>query len=175
MSRELNPDLFPELQREARSSVSMPDPRLEPHGATSGMREQDWRLLLGQFDLLKRKFKEYESRLETTNTRLSDFINSTKAKYDRLAGMTQRLEEMAKASIQDLSMKQSQLISKVNERKLSDTKVQELVDRHNQLVQNFEQRLNQMSKVIAEQELQLMASRAEIKEAQREFVRLKRL
>jgi hypothetical protein len=173
MSRELNPDLFPELAREARSSA--PDSRLEPHGSTSVMREQDWRLLLGQFDLLKRKFKEYEARLETTNTRLSDFINATKAKYDRLAGMTQRLEEMAKASIQDLAMKQSQLISKVNERRLSDNKVQELVDRHNQLVQSFELRLNQMQKVIAEQELQLMASRAEIKEAQREFVRLKRL
>jgi hypothetical protein len=144
-------------------------------GSPGGMREQDWRLLLGQFDLLKRKFKEYEARLETTNTRLSDFINSTKAKYDRLAGMTQRLEEMARASLQDMAAKQSQLVSRVNERKLSDTKIEELVDRHNQLVATFELRLNQMQKVIAEQEMQLMASRDAIKEAQREFARMKRL
>lgn len=170
MSRELNPELFPEL---VRSEPRSPMPSVQVEAAN--LKTEDWRLLVGQFELLKRKFKEYEARLETTNTRLTDFVNATKAKYERLAGMTQRLEEMAKSSLQDLAAKQSQLMSRVNERKLSDNKVEELVDRHNQLVQNFELRLAQMQKVLGEQEMQLMASRAELKEAQREFARMKRL
>jgi hypothetical protein len=170
MTRELNPELFPELQKKERPAVAEPQA-----GAAAGERNEDFRLLLAQFEMLKRKFKEYEARLETTNTRMNDFVNATKAKYDRLAGMTQRLEEMAKASLQDLANKQSQLMSKVNERKVGDTKIQELVDRHNQLVLNFEQRMAQMQKVVSEQEMQLTVSRAELKEAQREFARMKRL
>ncbi len=58
---------------------------------------------------------------------------------------------------------------------MSDAKIQELVDRHNQLVQSFEVRITQMQKVMAEQEMQLMTSRSELKEAQRELARMKRL
>ncbi len=181
MTRELNPELFPELAR-AQDRNSMTNDHRNDVGMVSSqlgqgpqVRPEDHRLLSAQVTMLQRKFKEYEARLETTNTRMNDFVNSTKAKYDRLAGMTQRLEEMAKTSFQDMAAKQSQLISKVNERKLTDTKIQELVDRHNQLVVNFEQRMSSLQKIVAEQEMQLMASRAELKEAQREFARMKRL
>ena len=176
MSRELNPDLFPEVKR----VESPPDSekgqgwaRGEPSVALA--KEEDLRILSGQVELIKRRLKEHESRMETANTRLNDFINAVKGKFDRVSGFAQRLEEFAKSGMNDLNLKQAQVLSKLNERKVSDAKIQELVDRHNQLVQSFELRLTQMQKVIAEQEIQLMSSRAELKEAQRELARIKRL
>lgn len=171
MSRELNPDLFPDLPRtsaqsEARSSSNM---------TVMPGREEEWRLLLSQVDFLRRKFKDFEARLELTGSRLNEFATATKLKFERTTGATQRLDEMVKTGFQDLNGKQSQLISKVNERTIGDAKIQQLVDRHNQLVQSFELRLSQMQKLMSEQEMQLMSSREELKEAQREIARLKRM
>ncbi|MGE0762637.1 MAG: hypothetical protein AB7N80_05110 [Bdellovibrionales bacterium] len=171
MSRELNPELFPDLPRTTQAG---PEPRLGGSAAMTG-RDEEWRLLVTQVDFMRRKFKEFEARLELTSSRLNEFANATKLKFERLNGVTQRLDEMVKAGLQDLNGKQSQLISKVNERKVGDAKIQELVDRHNQLVQSFELRLGQMQKLISEQEMQLMGSRTELKEAQREIARMKRL
>lgn len=170
MSRELNPELFPDLPKPISANP-------ESKGGAPLMtgRDEEWKLLLNQVDFLRRKFKEFESRLELTTSRLNEFANASKLKFERVTGITQRLDEMVKGSLLDMNNKQSQLISKVNERKVGDAKIQELVDRHNQLVQNFELRLSQMQKLISEQEMQLMSSRAELKEAQREIARMKRL
>lgn len=137
--------------------------------------DEEWRLIVTQVDFLRRKFKEFDSKLELTNSRLNEFATSTKLKFERVTGTTQRLDEIIKSGLQDLNGKQSQLISKVNERTVGDAKIQQLVDRHNHLIQTFEQRMNQLQKVMNEQEMQLMSSRAELKEAQREIARLKRL
>jgi len=169
MSRELNPELFPELRR----SEAAPKPS-ESH-LSEGVSEEDIRLLAGQVEILKRRLKDHESRIEMANTRITDLVNATKSKFERVLGFTQRLDEFTKSSLRDMITKHSQLVSRVNERKLDDTKIQELVDRHNQLVQSFELRMTQMQKIIGEQELQLMSSRAELQEAQREIARMKRL
>lgn len=170
MSRELNPEFFPEARRSALPSQESKNKIESPPVAA-----EDFRLLASQVEMLKRRYKESEARLETTNTRLNDLINGSKVRFERLLGNLQRMDEMAKTAIQDLNQKQSQLASRINERRVGDAKIQELVDRHNQLVQSFEVRITQMQKVMAEQEMQLMTSRSELKEAQRELARMKRL
>ncbi len=168
MSRELNPELFPEMAKPAVTEGA-------PSAAPMTGRDEEWKLLVSQVEFMRRKFKEFEARLEMTGSRLNEFANASKQKFDRMHGVAQRLDEMVKTGLQDFNTKQSQLISKINERKVGDAKIQELVDRHNQLVQSFELRLGQMQKLISEQEMQLMSSRAELKEAQREIARMKRL
>ncbi len=169
MSRELNPDLFPELNRPVLK------PERETDTTVAPVRSEEWRLLVAQVDQIKRKFKEQEAKLEMLNSRVTEVVGASKVKFERLAGVSQRLDEMVRSGLQDLATKQSQMMGRLNERKVGDAKIQELVDRHNQLVQTFEARLVQMQKLISEQEMQLMTSRAELKEAQREIARLKRL
>lgn len=171
MSRELNPELFPGVKQ---AEVPIP---VDSRGDTSGLpaKQEEWRMMVSQFELMKRKIKETEARVEMTNSRLTEFMGAAKVRFERLAGMNQRLEELVKANLHDLTNKQSQMMSRVNERKVGDAKIQELVDRHNQLVQSFEQRMNQLQKVVAEQEMQLITSRAEIKDATQEIMRLKRI
>lgn len=169
MSRELNPDLFPEVNRPALK------PERETDTTVAPVRSEDWRLLVAQVDQLKRKFKEQEAKLELLGSRVTEVAGASKVKFERLAGVSQRIDEMVRTGMQDLATKQSQMMGRLNERKVGDAKIQELVDRHNQLVQSFEARLVQMQKLISEQEMQLMSSRAELKEAQREIARLKRL
>lgn len=171
MSRELNSDFFPE----STSKSALNSTLKESSFVAPSFHEEDFKLLVSQIDFLKKKFKDQENRYETLNTRLTDFTSAIKSKFERLTGVSQRLEEMTKLSLQDLGHKYTQLFSKVNERKVSDAKIQELVDRHNQLIQSFEVRMNQSQKFIAEQEMQLMSLRSELKEAQREMARLKKI
>jgi hypothetical protein len=65
-------------------------------------------------------------------------------------------------------------VSRLNERKLSENVVKEMVDRHGQVVQTFETRLQQFQKVMADQEMQLMHARSELKQALLELERLKK-
>lgn len=169
MSRELNNDLFPEVKPVEKKTPE------QASAALSRARDEQLREVVMQVEQLKRRHKEMEAKVENTNMRLNEFANTTKVKFERLVGITQRLDEMIKSNVQDMVTKQSQMASKLNERKVGDAKIQELVDRHNQLVQSFEVRLLQMQKVVAEQEMQLMSSRSELKEAIREMARLKRV
>ena len=59
--------------------------------------------------------------------------------------------------------------------KFSEHKINELVDRHNQMIQAFETRMIKMQRVINEQELQLHNSKAALNEARREIEKLKKL
>jgi len=63
----------------------------------------------------------------------------------------------------------------VAERRLQDNKIQEMVDRHNQVLQVYETRLSKVQKLVHEQEVQLMGAKGALEEARREIVRLKRL
>jgi hypothetical protein len=169
MSRELNPDLFPDSQKMARPrDTALP---MDSAGAS----DVALKAMARQFELVKRSVKEMESRLEATNIRLNEFINAVKGRYDRLTGGLQRLEELTKSGLRDLIDRHAQMASRLNDRKVGDAKIQELVDRHNQLVQNFEIRLAQVQKIVGEQEMQLMSSKSELREAQKELVRMKRL
>ena len=87
----------------------------------------------------------------------------------------QRQDAQLQANTQDVHNKLAKVVSRLNERLTSDSKIEELMDRQQQVLQGFELRLSQMQKIITEQELMLAAARSELKEAQREITRLKRL
>ena len=126
-------------------------------------------------DALRRRQKEQEAKVEGLESRMSEFMSVCKARIERVGSALQRLEEFFKTSLQDLKSKHAAVSGRLNERKVADSKIEDLVHRHTQTVQNFEVRVSQLQKVISEQELQLMNSKAALKEAQREIARLKKL
>ena len=160
MARELNRELFGQRAGEAP-------------GAAQNVDQQ--RQLSLHVEALSKKLKEFDARLETTHIKMEDMTKQNKQRFERVQGHFQSQAEMVKNGFMDIHHKVAQVISRVNERKVADGVVKEMVDRHTSLVQSFEVRLNQLQRVISEQEMQLMNARAELKEALRELTRLKKL
>lgn len=182
MSRELNQDIFGDFTPRP-STPQAPMSKPSPSSTTAHMkaeqtnqvRAEDYRLLVHNVDTLRRRMKEYEAKLENINSRSTEMMTATKTRIERIASATHRLEDFAKLSFQEVNSKYASIASRVSERKVHDTKVEELVDRHAQVLSQFEVRLNQLQKVIGEQEMQLMNSRSALQEALREIARLKKL
>lgn len=171
MSRELNKELFDRASAPS-SQTSAKSPYMAPEFE---IREEDWKILVNQVEMLKRKNGELDAKISQLGSRTSDLLNTAKTRIERVASATQRLEDFAKAKFQEMSSKYSQVSGKLTESKVNDHKIEELIGRHNQALQSFEMRIHQLKKVIGEQELQLANSRAALKDAQREIARMKRL
>jgi muramoyltetrapeptide carboxypeptidase LdcA involved in peptidoglycan recycling len=73
-----------------------------------------------------------------------------------------------------IEQKVSAVLNQLGERKTMEMKMQEVVDRHNSVLRGFEQRLNQMQKVISDKEAQMIHAQAALNEAKMEIARLKR-
>jgi hypothetical protein len=69
----------------------------------------------------------------------------------------------------------SQLNQKLTERKSLEMKVQEMVDRHNNVIKSFEVRMGQLQKLLAEKDAMLVSAQATLNDAKMEITRLKRL
>ena len=167
MARELNRDLFMEkLKEDLQATI----PAASPHA-----RAEEVKHLSLHVENLSRRMKELESRIEQMTSRNEDMMNGNKQRFERVQGHFHRQGEMIQTGLNDVNEKMAHLASRVNERRVSENQIKELVERHQQMVQTFEVRMQQMQKVMSEQELQLMNARAEIKEAVREIARLKKL
>lgn len=171
MSRELNKELF---------GLKSPTVQDKPVARTSTLplefevREEDWRILKSHVEFLKKKSQELEAKVTGMETKNNELFQAAKTRIERLGAATQRLEEASKLKFQDVANKISGLVSKVTERKVADTKIEEMISRHNQAIQAFELRTQQLQKIISEQEMQIMNHRSALLEAQRELARLKR-
>lgn len=166
MTRELNRDLFPSELKTAQKTT-------QEEGESLASKE-DLRVLSYQIENLWHKMKELEPKVEKTQNRVQELASSSKVRFERVQNHFQRQGEMVQGQFGDMHAKVAQLLSKVNESRLAETRIQEMVDRHQQVVQSFEARLQQLKKLITEQELQLSASRSELKEAMKEISRLKK-
>lgn len=161
MARSLNPNIF-----ESRTPAA---PAADPM-----MPEQKLLKEIESNDQLRRRVRELESQ----NVQLVQKIDKVSQMFEQKSiQQTQALkvlEERFKESLQELARQNAMLASKVSERKMADVKIQELVDRHNQLVQNFEVRLTGAQKISAEQERKLSGYQSTIDEILRE-IRLRKI
>ena len=171
MARELNRELFG--ARAARETET--GPTAAPANTIQYARVDDVRVLHLHIENLTKRMKEFESRVETMHTKVDDMAKQNKQRFERVQGHFQNQSEMVKNGFHEFNSKIAQVVSRVNERKVNDGIIKEMVDRHTSLVQSFEVRLNQLTRVISEQEMQLMNARSELKEALQELSRLKKL
>lgn len=168
MARELNRDIFMDKLKQDLDASLPPPPA--PFAKAEEMRHASLTI-----EALSRKIKELESRIEQVNSRSEEMVAANKQRFERVQGHFHRHNEMIQGGFSDLNDKVAHLASRVNERRISENQVKEMIDRHQQIVQTFEVRMQQMQKVMSEQEMQLMNARAEIKEAVREIARLKKI
>lgn len=179
MARELNRELFgtPHPMQEAEGTG-----RGVPAGTgavtypqAAPVKPEEVRVIQLHLETMSRRMKDFESRVEVMHTKVEEVVAQNRQRFERVQGHFQRQNEMLQNSLGDVHSKIAQVVSRMNERKINENMVKEMVDRHGAVVQAFEVRLQQMQKVMSDQELQLMHARSELKQALFELSRLKKM
>jgi chromosome segregation ATPase len=170
MSRELNRDLFGETINTQLPSRPMAKRTEVP---TMTATNEDVKMLGYQVDTMMKKIKEFESRMETLASKWDEFSSTAKLRFERIQGSFQRQGETIQSNFRDIHSKIATVASRTNERKMSETGMQEMMERHQQVVQSFEVRLQGLQKIISEQEYQLLNTKSEMKDVMKEIVKLK--
>ena len=180
MSRELNRELFGELTAITTAPAPRPAPAQTPAPPTRSSdglaiaTTEDLKVIGFQVESMGRKLKEFESKIEMLSAKWEEFSQMAKLRFERIQGHFQRQSEGMQSSFRDVHNKVATVASRINERKMVDSSMQDMMDRHNQVVETLETRLEQMQKVITEQELELMHSKSEMRDLLKEFAKLRR-
>lgn len=119
------------------------------------------------------EFQGLEARVENHSTQLNELNKNLQLKFSRNDQRFTRIEEKVEMVAQELKAKQSQLAAKISERTLMDHKIESMLERHNQVIRTFENRLSSMQKLLDEQELHNRNLVAALQDARREIARLK--
>ena len=177
MHRELNPQLFGTTASPEKPSPDAQGPLARP---SQNQQRQvpypplDLKNIEQQMASLRLALLQMEKRNEAFTARMDDVARSVHARMDRFAQALVRLEEIQNHHNQDNTTKFAQVVAKVNERKVSDTKIQELIDRHNTIVRNFENRMVLLQRLVTEQEMALHNAQAALEDARAEIIKNKR-
>lgn len=183
-TRELNPALFgdqPVLSdptsvidpRSPASSVmgsSLPDlpTRANPYPPV------DFRALEGQVRTMRSAILQLEKRTETIAFKMEELARSVHGRLERFNQQLSSFAEAQNKNAQESAQRFATVVAKVNERKVNDLKIQDMMDRHNTIVRNFENRLMSLQRLVNEQEMSLHNAQAALEEARAEITRLKR-
>lgn len=163
MNKELNPALFSqqamEPSRETNSTLTF-DPGL---------------VFRSDRHIDKIEHRKLEERVALINDRSQEALKTMSLKTEKLVQKHLYLEQRLDALIGESRAKYAQLSGKLTEKGLHEVEIQSLLERHNQLVRNFESRLGQMQKVVDSQQMQLMNYASALEDARREIAKLKRL
>lgn len=163
MSRQLNPGLFGEMTGAQNPSIG------------------DDTFISSQFSLLEEspilvdmieKLKKETADLKYLSQE-SQKVSSLK--LEKLLGRLQLFEERLSMLQKELHEKFGDLVNRVREKSTNETKIESLIERHNQIVQSFELRLSQAQRLIDNQSLQLAKQQELIDDARRQIEKLKKL
>lgn len=170
MHKELNPELFGE--KKMTKSASM-ERSLEGAStlAASGTNYLNTDRQIFELKTQNQALAEQMNKIVGT---VNELIKSTNAKFERNQNLLTRLEQSHNGLATEAGQKITQISQRVNERKNLDLKVQEMVDRHNNVIKSFEVRMNHLQKLLAEKEAQMISCQAALNETKMEIARLKR-
>lgn len=182
MSRELDPQLFgnpglnaPTANRGALGLEALPpEPRVEP-GRPVPFPAIDLKVLEAQMTQTRVVMQQFDKRMDHLSARLGEVARDSQARLDQYGQQLIRLEEGLARLTRDTADRLAAIVARVNERKVQDSKIQEMMDRHNLLVRNSENRLDALQKLTGDQEQALLSAFAALEDARAELARLKRL
>ena len=143
MQRRLNPQLFDEnadsgVEESSHFSVI----------ANKKMEEE----ILGA----NKSISRLESQVEVLRSQLSQTLTRYDKKLDSQSKALVQLENRHRETNLQLTQKTRMLEEQMRERKLIDNKIEVMVDRYNTSLQQFENRLAALQKVISEKEMTLL-------------------
>lgn len=180
MPRELNPELFG-----PRKAQTVPNQQMTPaqvtqailgaHGSVAAQHQalqMPTAPAVQEFEMAeqyRRKIRDLENQVAVLSQRLEKVTAMYEQRVTQIAQAQKAFEQQTRERFEEMSTSHASAVSKLTERRVADVKIQEMIDRHNQLVLNFETRMNQIHKVASEQEMKIMTYQATIDEILREI------
>jgi septal ring factor EnvC (AmiA/AmiB activator) len=161
--RELNPQLF----GTAPLATAPVQPRAMPAASMPPYAPNELKNMESQIAGLGRGLAQMEKRTGTIAAKMEELARGVHSRLERFAQTIQRLEETQKHVASENSTKMANIVSKVNERKVNDSKIEEMIERHNAIVRGFEARLLSLQRLVNEQEMALHGARATLEEVRR--------
>lgn len=168
MHKELNPDLFGE--RRTPKTTSHESGLGASVAETPGFLNVDRQILE-----LKHQVSGVGEEFKKLSSQVQEFMKVSHLKMERLTQQVQRLEHSHNGLVQDSGQKIGQIGHRLAERKNLDQKIQEMVDRHTNVIKSFEVRMNHLQRLLADKEAQAAVAQTALNEAKMELSRLKRL
>jgi hypothetical protein len=185
MNRELDPGLFgagaTSTAGGTHGSIAShglqapPAPATTQPGRAIPYPPIDMRVLEAQVLQIKAMLSQFDRRMDQLAAQVNEIKSESHSKLDRYGQQLLRLEDGIQRLTTDTSNRLASLAGRVNERKVSDSKLQDLIDRHNLLVRNFENRLSSLQKLAGDQEQALLSAFAALEDARADLARLKRM
>ena len=180
-TRELNPALFGD-QPVLNDPTSGLEPR-SPAGSVMGTLPDlpgrsvpyppvDFRAIEGQVKMMRTAIVQLEKRTEAIAFKMEELAKSVHNRLERFGQTLSSFAEAQSKNAQESSQRFANVVAKVNERKVTDMKVQDMMDRHNTIVRNFENRLMSLQRLVSEQEMSLHNAQAALEESRAEISRL---
>ena len=174
--RELNPALFGE-QQVVTDPLATIDARYSAASLMgAGGHDQsrsvpyppvDYRALEGDLKALRHALVQMDKRTETLAFKMEELARSVHTRMERFGQKLKSFEEAQSVSQNESAKRFAAVVAKVNERKATDAKIQDMIDRHNTIVRNFENRLHSMQRLISEQQMTLHNAQAALAEHKR--------
>lgn len=166
MQKELNPELFGERKTsKATTGIS--------HGLSSS--EPAYLNTDRQIFELRTQNHNLQEQINKLTAAFNELAKASNVKFDRSQQLLNRLEMSHNGLANEVGQKMTHLAQKISERKALDAKVQEMVDRHNNIVKSFEVRMSHLQKLLVEKDAQVVAAHTTLNEMKMELTRLKRL
>lgn len=153
---------------------TQPEPRTEP-GKPVSFPALDFKVLEAQVTQMKAVMQQFDRRLDQLGAKVGELARDTQGRLDKYGQQIMRLEDGLSRLTRDSADRFASIVARVNERKVQDSKVQEMMDRHNLLVRNFENRLESLQRLAGDQEQALLSAFAALEDARAELARLKRI
>lgn len=175
MSRELRPDFFGSTSSSNIEDLSVANVAPTKSASIAEVDAADLQIISAQLDGLKQHIKKLNQKSQKHNAILDELVSSNTLKFDRFKQAFHRVEDFVKNNINEVQGKIGQINSKLVASNYNDSKLEQIIERHNQTVHSFENKLNQLQKVINQQEMQLMNYKAALEEARIQFSHFKKL
>ncbi len=106
---------------------------------------------------------------------IDESVQTQNLRYEKLQASLSRLEKIHNSFVQDISEKYQQILQKTADQKRFDEKVQDLIERHAQLLKGYEVRMSQLQKLLSIKESEMSDLQAHLNETKMELMRLRRL
>jgi len=167
MQKELNPELFGE-RRQPRTKAAETASPAAPETASFLNLDRQVMDIRQQMSQLGEEIKRLAAQAQ-------EFMKVSHLKMERLQQQVMRLEQSHNGLAQESGHKLTQMGLRLSERKSLDSKIQEMVDRHTNVIKSFEVRMNHLQRLLSEKDAQVVGAQAALNEAKMEIARLKRL
>lgn len=181
MKKELNPEIFGDYRGTTSSSVLDPlhsDQEVYLRDtSSSGNRSTEAHFISAAKQILdlKTQIQLITEQMNRVVLTLNESNKTIHSKFEKIQQVLLKMDQSYNGLTSETGKKLNQLETQLADRAMMETKIQEMVDRHNNVVHNFEVRMGQVQRILAEKEAQQISTQSALNEARMEMARLKGL